>query len=87
MWFDFIAAQTPPEEMGWETNIALVGLWKALKPEHFKPTLPALVEALGYNLCKVGVSHALRTACKPKLLPGEGHWKHPEAPYSLVPLK
>ena len=44
MWFDFIAARIPPENIDQQPNTMLVGLWKALKLEQqFRPASPASI--------------------------------------------
>lgn len=42
MWFDLLAARTPPEKLDQQPNALLVGLRKALKPEQqFRLATPA----------------------------------------------
>ena len=37
MWFDLTAARTAPRKIDQQLSAVLVGLWKALKMEHFRP--------------------------------------------------
>ena len=42
MWFDLIAAGTPPQQLDGQPNSLLVGLWEAWNPEQeFRPVPPA----------------------------------------------
>lgn len=66
MWFDLLAARTPPEKIDRQPNSGLVGLCKALKPEgqlrpvppalFFPDALPVPAEASGTQSCLEWVS-------------------------------
>lgn len=85
IWFDLLAAGTPPGKVDRQPNTVLVSLWKTWKPKRqFKPAPPAppIADAPIYSrrslrgivLFGVSASHTPSIRCRPILPLGEGQW-------------